>query len=185
MSRSKLYYIAQAALIIACWVSAAPLQAQVVRQDLCGLEVDFDDQANATFIIKWTYNISTNRREEGGAARPLAGKFVDDRMCAWKIAIEIERSLYLKGPGDSLWVRESSGASIRETFPFRETTTTSSCNDSLARFDSDMAEAKGVVAPITAWKLSDLDRIKELIQEFGDVEGVKFAKGFTAGCPRR
>jgi hypothetical protein len=110
-----------------------------------------------------------------------------DRKCLWEINLYVERTLLLRGPGDSLWSR-GSGLEQVTVAPLTKSLVDGDCTSSLAQFDHEVAKArdrfKRADAPeLRPWKVVDLKKVREEIEGLGEkVVAQNFTKNFT-GCP--
>jgi len=77
-----------------CVPLASSALAEVVQTRESAYDVRYADNAVERYAVRWTLNVTTTIREEGGAPIPYQGAVANLR-CQWSIASSVERSVSL------------------------------------------------------------------------------------------
>jgi len=112
-------------------------------------------------VVRWTAVVLADRRETGGPATPLQGKWTDDRECHWTVRTRVSRRLLLRSsngeeldwPGSGgLDPATDGGAGLRELRSSHQ-----NCNEAEAGMRRDFEVAR-VEAKRALQKVIETDR---------------------------
>jgi hypothetical protein len=127
--------------------------AHLTAQEVLGSEtrpflVKYQNGMVEKYIIQWTANLAVNHWESGGPAKPLEGKFVDDRQCHWTTNATVIRRVYLTNQGGELFEKKDLATPFESNFKgegagfkliqFRP----ENCGDAEARYQSDLSDSR-------------------------------------------
>ncbi len=93
-----------------------PIRAEEVQSKERFLTVKYKDGTTERYKLKWQALRDINVREDCGPAKPLEGKFVDDRRCHWDINARIERRLYIIARNGQTFAKEDAFRSFNSDF---------------------------------------------------------------------
>jgi len=120
-----------------------PIGAEVVQAKERFLTVKFKDGYTERYKVKWQALRDMTVQEHGGPAKPLEGKFVDDRRCEWNINARIERRFYLVARNGETFAKEEAFRSYNSDFQNQGSSflliglRSENCNDAASRRQSD------------------------------------------------
>jgi hypothetical protein len=170
-------------LLVLGVICGQPVGAEDVKQVEGRVLVEYEDGSLEHYVVRWTGAVLSDRRESGGPATPLSGKWIDDRQCHWVVRTVVSRRLYLKARSGEEFERpesaklfESSEESSQEKSAsgFRaENVRPENCNDAEAKILGDLEGARARAAA-TLDEVVKEDR-KRLPAQLKEVAGVRKA----------
>jgi len=125
-----------------------PSRADEVQSKERFLTVKYKDGAIERYKVKWQALRDMAVREDGGPAKPLEGKFVDDRRCHWDINARIERRLFIIARSGQTFAKEDAFRSFNSDFTNQGSSflliglRSENCNDAAGRRNSDWNDAR-------------------------------------------
>jgi len=130
--------------------------AEPVSHTLCAVRVKYHEGVKQTYVVRWTKTIVTKKSETGLA-------------CIWEIKAAVERRLYLLGPEDSLWIRETENQPI-EVKAIAEKTGkgVGNCSDAAVAYDADLRSLRKTLDEAAGqWMQQDFNTVKAFLLRFG------------------
>jgi hypothetical protein len=127
-----------------------------LAQEILGKEtrpflVKYENGVVEKYVVEWTANLAANKWESGGPAKPLEGKFIDDRQCHWTINGTVIRRVSLANqsgelfekkdlatPFESNFKNEGAGFKLLQLSP-------ENCGDADARYQSDLNDSRNAL----------------------------------------
>ena len=148
--------------------AAAPSRADVVQSKERFFTAKYKDGFTERYKVKWQALRDMSVQEHGGPAKPLEGKFTDDRRCQWHINARIERRLYMVARNGQAFAKESAFRSYNSDFRNEGSSFVltnlrpGNCNDTAARRGSDWNDARtkllGAFAGVTEADFANLKK---------------------------
>ena len=127
---------------------AAIANSEVVQTSERTFRVRYKDGVVELYKVRWVATRDMSSREHGGPAKPLEGKFTDDRRCEWSINGGITRTVSLVTRNGKEFINADKTKVFNSDFRNEGTSfdlTTlrpGNCNDTAARRDSDYNDAR-------------------------------------------
>lgn len=164
------------ALLLILIVVTATVFAEVVSTAERSFRVKYKDGTVELYKVRWVASRDMSVTEHGGPAKPLEGKFVDDRRCEWRIDGGITRTVSLVTKNGKEFVNTEKTKVFHSDFRNEGTSfdvltlRPGNCNDTAARRNSDFADVQRVLLAALGPTVShDLDTVKREYQADGAV----------------
>jgi hypothetical protein len=150
--------------------------AEVVSSAERSFRVKYRDGTVELYKVRWVATSELSTTEHGGPAKPLEGKFVDDRRCQWSIDGGITRSVSLVTRNGKEFINADKTKVFNSDFRNEGTSfdlltfRPGNCGDTAARRNSDFADAKrATTAALAPTVARDFETVKREYQTDGAV----------------
>ena len=169
-------------VVLGCLVSlalSAPMLAETLQTDQRAYKVKYKDGTIESYLVTWFAQMDVEVHEDGGPAKPLEGKFIDDRHCHWTITAHIDRQVAMVNKAGQQFTQSILSRSYTSDFRnhgsvwailnFRS----ESCKDAASRRDSDINDGSDSIKSLFPGLVAaDLDKLQQEVKENAEVISV-------------
>ena len=169
--------IASAAAVLLASTLTTPSIADVLKNTERGVTVKYSDGFTEKYEVVYNGVVNVAKEERGGPAKPLDGKFVDDRQCYWSIQTFVERQIYAVNRQGQRAILEQFNKRFQTSFANQGSDfkllqlRSENCGDAQNRFSSDVANANKAIADVFDSTISsDLGTLKNVFNQATTIE---------------
>jgi hypothetical protein len=157
------------------------MRAETVQTDQRAYKVRYKDGTVESYLVTWLAQIDLEVHEDGGPAKPLEGKFIDDQRCHWIINAHIDRQVAMANKAGQQFAQSSLSRRYNSNFRYPESPwvifnfRSESCNDAAARRENDLNNGRqGIGSEFAGVVAADLDKLKQEVKAGAEVISVDF-----------